>query len=285
MTRKNFVGAAKRIDDLDIPRIGHRIGVGEDEIHAFMEVESAGTGFDSLNRPKMLFEPHIFYRILGPGKKRDLAVARNLAYPKWGTRPYPANSYPRLADAIEIDETAALKSASWGLGQILGDNHQAAGYKTVQDMVKAFMEDEENHLNAMISFLIAKGIDDDLRLHRWENVARVYNGPGYAKHNYHGRLAAAFAKWKRIKDTPWKTISAGQPSAGTITTAANPTIATPTPAPAPVPAPEPAPSPVIEPPVEKPSIEIKPDKTIAGVLIALLIAAFGFAAAWISGGN
>ena len=197
-----FKGAAKRLEDHDIPRIGHRIGVGEDEIHAFMEVEAAGSGFDSQGRPKMLFEPHVFYRNLS-GEKRQAAVDAGLAYPRWGEQSYPRDSYPRLLQAMEIDQTAALKSASWGLGQILGQNHTMAGYDTVEDMVSAFMEDEENHLDAMVSFIIAAGIDDDIRAHRWETVARVYNGPGYAKHGYHTRLAQAFAKWQRIPDTPW----------------------------------------------------------------------------------
>lgn len=197
-----FKGQAKRLDDVDLPRIGHQIGVGEDELHAFMDVEASGSGFDAQGRPKMLFEPHVFYRNLS-GAKRDRAVREGLAYPKWGEKPYPRDSYPRLKKAMKIDETAALKSASWGLSQILGENYSMVGFETVQAMVAKFMEDEENHLDAMVKFLIAAGIDDDLRAHRWEVVARVYNGPGYAKHNYHGRMAAAYAKWARIPDTPW----------------------------------------------------------------------------------
>ncbi|WP_099868241.1 N-acetylmuramidase domain-containing protein [Pararhizobium haloflavum] len=205
----SFRGAAARLDDIDLPRIGHRIGVGEDELHAFMDVEAAGSGFDGQGRPKMLFEPHVFYRNLS-GDKRDQAERAGLAYRSWGTRPYPADSYPRLIEAMAIDETAALKSASWGLAQILGENHAMVGYETPQAMVRAFMEDEEHHLEAMVQYLIVASIADDLRGHRWEAVARGYNGPGYAKHNYHGRMAAAFAKWQRIPDTPW------QPPAGDL---------------------------------------------------------------------
>ena len=203
MTEWNgFKGAAKRLDDIDIPRIGHRIGVGEDEIHAFMDVEAAGSGFDSQGRPRILFEPHVFYRNV-PAALRQRAVSAGLAYARWGMRPYPKDSYPRLLAAMEIDETAALKSASWGLGQILGENHKMIGYDTPQAMVVAFMEDEENHLAGMVDFLIAAKIDDDLRAHRWAKVAEVYNGPGYRKNNYDGRLSAAFARWRKIKDTPW----------------------------------------------------------------------------------
>lgn len=197
-----FKGAARRLDDIDLPRIGHRIGVGEDELHAFLEVEAAGSGFDSQGRPKMLFEPHVFYRNLS-GAKRDLAVKMGLAYKSWGAKPYPRDSYPRLIQAMSIDETAALKAASWGLGQILGENHKMVGYATPQAMVTAFMVDEENHVDAIVDFLIAAKIDDDLRAHRWDVVASVYNGPGYKKHNYHGRMAAAYAKWKKIPDTAW----------------------------------------------------------------------------------
>lgn len=276
----NFIGAANRIDDIDIPRIAETIGVGEDEIHAFMEVESAGSGFDSLKRPKMLFEPHVFYRILGPGRKRDLALVKGLAYPKWGMRPYPSNSYPRLADAIEIDETAALKSASWGLGQILGENHSIVGYKTPQAMVKAFMEDEENHLAAMVQFLISRGIDDDLRNHNWANVARVYNGPSYAVHGYHLRLAKAFAKWQRIRDTPWVSMKGKQGGSSTVTTPDAPATsvvkATAAPA-APV---EPA-----APFAPEASHVPPPSKTIAGVVMAIIFAIFGIGAAWVSKGN
>ncbi|MCB1430499.1 MAG: N-acetylmuramidase family protein [Nitratireductor sp.] len=197
-----FKGKAKRLDDIDLPRIGATIGVGEDELHAFMDVEAAGSGFDIKGRPKMLFEPHRFYNNLS-GKKRDQAVKAGLAYPRWGTKPYPKDSYPRLERAMEIDEAAALKSASWGLTQILGENHREVGYATVQEMVRTFMADEEAHVEAMVMFLIANHIDDDLRAHRWDVVARVYNGPGYATHNYHGRMADAYRKWAKIPDTPW----------------------------------------------------------------------------------
>jgi hypothetical protein len=197
-----FKGAARRLDDIDLPRIGHEIGVGEDEIHAFMDVEASGSGFDASGRPKMLFEPHIFYKHLA-GAKRDQAVREGLAYPKWKKGAYPPDSYPRLAAALAIDETAALKAASWGLGQILGENHAMVGYDTPQAMVRAFMEDEEHHLAAIVEFLKAAGIDDDLRRHDWLAVARVYNGPRHAEHDYAGRMAKAFAKWSKIRDTPW----------------------------------------------------------------------------------
>jgi len=198
---KDFKGAAKRLEDRDIPRIAAEIGCGEDELHAFMDVEAAGSGFDSKGRPKILFEPHVFYRNL-TGKKRDEAVKQGLAYATWGEKPYPKDSYPRLIKAVAIDETAALKATSWGLTQILGENCKGAGYSTPQAMVLAFMHDEENHLKATVKLLDYKQIADDLRAHDWAVVAHAWNGPGYKKNKYDTKMAAAYAEWAKIKDTP-----------------------------------------------------------------------------------
>ncbi|GGD41823.1 N-acetylmuramidase domain-containing protein [Aureimonas glaciei] len=199
---RGFKGAAKLLDDIDLPKLGARIGVGEDEMHAVIDVETSGGAWDRQGRPKMLFEPHVFYRNLD-GATRDKAVAVGLAYATWGAKPYPADSYPRLLQAMAIDETGALKAASWGLGQILGENHAMAGFATPQAMVLVFLDDAEAHLAAMVAFIIASGLDDDIRRHDWSGFARGYNGPGYAKNRYHLKLATAFAKWSKIRDTPW----------------------------------------------------------------------------------
>jgi len=198
----NWVGAAKPLDDIDLPRIGHRIGVGEDEIHAVLDVEAGKSGFDSLKRVKPLFEPHIFYRQLGPGTLRDKAVAQGLAYPTWRLN-YPADSYPRIEAAMKIHPVAALHSASWGRGQIMGYNHGAAGYADVMAMIEAFKADEENHVDAMVSFIATNQIDDNLRAHDWAGFAKVYNGPSYAVNKYDIKLRDAFAKWQKIRDTAW----------------------------------------------------------------------------------
>lgn len=200
----NFAGAAERLSDVDLPRIGDLIGVGEDEIHAVLDVEATGSGFDSKSRPKMLFEPHIFYRELGPGSLRDRAVKEGLAYKSWRSGEYPRDSYPRLTQAMRISPEAALRACSWGIGQIMGFNHSLCGFATVHDMVRSFMESEGNQLTAMVRFIISAGLDDELRRHDWRGFARGYNGPSYASHDYHGRLERAFAKWSRIPDTPWK---------------------------------------------------------------------------------
>ncbi|TIP06659.1 MAG: N-acetylmuramidase family protein [Mesorhizobium sp.] len=263
---RSFAGAALRLGDIDIPRIGSEIGVGEDELHAFMDVEAAGSGFDHMNRPKMLFEPHVFYGMLGKGAKRDAAVAQGLAYPKWGERPYPSDSYPRLIKAMAIDETAALKSASWGLTQILGRYHADIGYATPQEMVEEFANHEAEHLEATVKLLKVWKVDDDLRAHRWAIVAQTWNGPGYRKNRYDTKLEAAFAKWQKIKDTPWSSTA-------------------PAPAPQPATAAPPVPAPASVTPERSPQPMPAKPAVAAGVYAAILIAlgtALGSAAAWLT---
>lgn len=209
---KEFKGAAKRIEDLDIPRIAHRILVGEDEMHALMETETSGKGFDAQGRPKMLFEPHRFYANL-KGAERDAAVKAGLAYKDWKPGAYPRDSYPRLKKAIAINETAALSSASWGLGQVMGENFKMAGYASPQAMVLAMMEDEETHLDAMVNFIVSAGIDDEMRtlagLTRKTTpedcipIVEVYNGKGFRKNDYHTKFAANHNKWRKIENTAW----------------------------------------------------------------------------------
>lgn len=202
MTMTNFVGVRKPLDGIDVPRLAHRINVSEDHLRAFMKVEAGSRPYDRQGRPIMLFEPHVFYRAL-PESKREAAVKKGLAYPKWRPGEYPADSYPRLIEAIKIDEKAALKACSIGLSQVLVENHSQVGFDTPQAMWQAFMDDEEEHVEAMIRFILANGIDDDLRAERWETVARVYNGPGYRKNGYHTKMAAAFAEFRRQADVSW----------------------------------------------------------------------------------
>lgn len=201
---QSFVGACRPLDEYDIPRMAHRVSVGEDHFRAFFKVEAGGRAYDAKGRPTMLFEPHVFWRCLPTKELRAKAEKAGLAYRKWRPGEYPKDSYPRLIAAMKIDEDAALKACSIGLSQVLVENHAQVGFETPQAMWQAFMDDEEEHVEAMLRFVLANGIDDDLRAERWPVVARVYNGPGYAANGYDTKLAKAFASFRAKPDTAWK---------------------------------------------------------------------------------
>jgi hypothetical protein len=62
--------------------VAHHLEVELAAFRAVMLTESRGSGFDNDARPKMLFEPHIFYRLLAAHKVGALAdaVSNDLAY-------------------------------------------------------------------------------------------------------------------------------------------------------------------------------------------------------------
>jgi hypothetical protein len=194
----SFKGTAKLLSDSDISAAAESIGVPEVNLRAVISVETSGKGFDSQGRPKMLFEPHIFYRNLASAKQTN-AVDLGLAYSTWGQQRYPADSYPRLVQAVAIDEVAALKSCSWGLGQIMGENFPMLRYTTVEEMVLAAEVGELEQLEQMLGFLTAShGAIAALESGNWAAFARIYNGPSYAQNHYDTKLAAYVAAHKSL---------------------------------------------------------------------------------------
>jgi hypothetical protein len=166
-------------------------GVGAPEIWSVLAVETSGCGFLPDRRPKLLFERHIFHRLTG-GRfdAEDSDVSQPTA---GGYGPSGAHQYDRLAAAISLDRDAALQSASWGLGQIMGENFQAAGFDSVADMVTAMVESEDRQLLASAKFIKRQhGMADALKDHDWKVFARLYSGPNYAANNYDGHLEHFF---------------------------------------------------------------------------------------------
>ncbi|PTR14383.1 putative peptidoglycan binding protein [Nitrosospira sp. Nsp2] len=105
-----------------------------------------------------------------------------------GYGPSGAHQYDRLAVAIQLDRAAALQSASWGLGQILGKNFKQAGFDDVETMVSTMVSGEDEQLLAMAKSINTNNLDQLLRTHDWSGFAERYNGPDYAAHNYDGLL-------------------------------------------------------------------------------------------------
>jgi len=192
----NFIGSATPSSLADIEAIAAEIGVPTAAFRAVIQVEAGGKGYDKSNRPKALFERHHFYKHLkDTPDKLEVAVSEGLAYPKWGTTPYPKGSdavYEEIRRACDIEEEAALLSTSWGLPQIMGSNYKMAGCSSVRELVEQSMESEANQLRQMANFLKSAGLADDLAELNWAAVARGYNGPQYAVNKYDEKLAAAY---------------------------------------------------------------------------------------------
>jgi hypothetical protein len=199
----SFTGPARPLTARDVQNAAAEIGCEVAALRAVLAVESRNSGFDAKRRPIILFEPHVFWRQLS-GPAREEAYREGLAYQKWGAKPYPRGQdaqYDRLSRAAKIDEEAAFRSISVGLGQVLGENYAAAGCSSAVEMFEQARESEAAQLGHMLGFIRARRIDDDLRNKNWETFARVYNGPGQVK-KYSAWLAREYAKWAKIVAKP-----------------------------------------------------------------------------------
>lgn len=206
LTTSDFVAAAARL------------GCTVAQICAVWEVESGGGWFtdvradilsidgpggfiDGPNLPKILFEAHVFDRETG-GRFRSSHP--NLSSRTWNRRLYVGGQaeWLRLYRAMQLDRQAALRSASVGGAQIMGFNHQLAGFDTVDAFWEAMKVSERAHLDAFVSFILNKKLAPALRQISnkpadCQPFARGYNGSGFAANRYDAKIAAAHARFSR----------------------------------------------------------------------------------------
>jgi hypothetical protein len=197
----NFTGAAKPLSHAGLTSALAAIEFAQDEaafLWTVIEVEISGAtqglGFRDDRRPHILFERHKFREFT---KGQFNGVAPDLSGPP-GAYGSVASQYSRLERAIDLcraarlEEEPALKSASWGIGQVMGFNHTAAGHASAAAMVTAMTDSEDAQLLAMSNFLEGTGLARHLRARDWRKFAIGYNGPAQWKNKYEVKLAEAF---------------------------------------------------------------------------------------------
>lgn len=189
----DFAGDGSPMTTDGLNRAWDRLSVKAAEIWAVLTVETLGCGFLPDRRPQILFERHVFHRETSGAFDQSAPDLSNATAGGYGSR--GAAQYDRLAKAVQLDRQAALRSTSWGIGQVMGFNAIAAGYTDVESMVKAMMSSEDEQLGAMLEWVTANQLDRPLRNHDWPNFARAYNGPNYAINQYDVRLAAAYQRY------------------------------------------------------------------------------------------
>ncbi len=190
-----FQGNGHPINDEGMDQVCNALGVAEPEVWAVLTVETRGFGYLRDRRPQILFERHIFHRLtegVHDAGNADISN-RNPGGYVGGQR-----EYDRLEKAMELDQEAALRSASWGIGQVMGFNCEVAGFSTVDAMVEDMVASENAQLMAMANFIKSNNLADALRRRNWVSFARGYNGRDFKKNEYDTRLAAAHAKYLNI---------------------------------------------------------------------------------------
>lgn len=160
-------------------------------IKAVTAVESPRGPFDAMGRPPILFERHYFSRLTLRRFDAEFPTISNaVCGGYWFPEP---DQYVRLQHAYALDATAALKSASWGAFQLMGDNHAAAGFATVDAFVSAVCQSARLQMEAFVAFLRNDAVLlAAIQQKDWTAFARHYNGPAYAKNRYDASLAEAY---------------------------------------------------------------------------------------------
>jgi peptidoglycan hydrolase-like protein with peptidoglycan-binding domain len=166
---------------------------------AVMEVESGGRYFaniDGKQEPLIRFEGHYFDKRLSP-PSRARARLRKLASPVAGAIANPnrqADRWALLRKAMAIDTEAALESTSWGIGQVMGAHWKWLDFASVDALTQRARQGIEGQVDLMMRYIEKANLVDALRDKNWSAFARGYNGPAYAKQNYHIKLAKAYER-------------------------------------------------------------------------------------------
>lgn len=163
-------------------------------IKAVAEVESRGSGFLQSGEPKILFERQRFYKYTN-GKyavsNPDLCNKTPGGYGK------ESEQHAKLQRAAGLNREAALMSCSWGKFQVMGDNWQKLGYKTLQEFINKMYESEAGHLESFVRYIKAFGLQGHIRNKNWAAFAKGYNGPGYKANNYDVKMQVAYTKYSK----------------------------------------------------------------------------------------
>lgn len=181
------------LSESDFHRAAAALDCDIEVIKAFARVESRGSGFLPDGRPVILFERHIFNRLL---KAKGVSCDdTSICSSRVGGYLGGSREHDRLNKAIAVDRESALQSASWGMFQCMGFNWKVCGYDSLQDFINAAYRSESDHLNMFVGFIKAnKTLADAVRNKNWDIAARMYNGPGYKKNEYDVKLAQAYSE-------------------------------------------------------------------------------------------
>ena len=180
----------------DFREVARRIGVDVAAIKAVVDIEAGPSheGFSAPGKPLINFDLTMF---------RRFATHRGVNLSKYNQshsvvfnsqRGSQIKANARLEAARSIDPEAAVEGTFWGMFQIGGFNWKKCGTESLQDFEMRMSRSERDQLDMFVAFITNSGLLKYLKAKDWASFARGYNGPAYARRNYHTRMAAAYAR-------------------------------------------------------------------------------------------
>ncbi|MRG92984.1 N-acetylmuramidase domain-containing protein [Polyangium spumosum] len=191
-------GLALKLVPSDFDAAARELGCESAAVRAVAEVESGGrSGFDAQKRPKILFEVHKFRKHTA---RRYDQTHPHLSAPYDSPRrreSYRKDQWAVLREAFALDPEAAAKSCSWGMFQVMGENYEMCGWRSVRTFVEDMFVSEAQHMRAFLGFCRDKRLTRHLITKNWAAFALGYNGEDYASNQYHTKMAEAYRRYAR----------------------------------------------------------------------------------------
>ena len=207
------VNRLKRLTDADYKTVAKQLQIPVAAIKAVVHIEAGPRrkGFNKNNTPIISFDLTAFKQA---AKRRGVDIEKYrdshpdafnpLNKKKFGST--QAAEYARLNSAMSIDSISAMEGTYWGMFQIAGFNWKLCKCESVFDFVDKMYYSEVEHLKLFAAFMKARRLVKYIQTQDWEAFSLRYNGPGFKKHSYDTRLAAAYEKFL-LEDNPSASIS------------------------------------------------------------------------------
>ena len=200
-------GYGTKITEAHYEKLAADLNVEKEVLKAVAIVESKGEGFVNdeagRRRAKILLERHKMYRHLRGkiSQERLSSLVRQhprVIYPEYGEYGIEQEQFRKLEIAKSIDETAAIKSCSWGEFQVLGEYFKNGGYSTPQELEIAMNQCSLQQFLYFQSYLkITKPqVARNMRVRNWGKIAFYYNGSDYKRNAYDVKMECEYERLK-----------------------------------------------------------------------------------------
>ena len=188
-----------KLTEEDFEEVAQRLGVEVAVIKAVVEIEAGHSheGFASPGKPLINFDLTMFRRFATRRGVNLSKYSKSHSVVFTSSRGSQTRAYRRLDAAMSINPHAAIEGTFWGMFQIGGFNWKKCGAKNLDDFVERMSTSEREQLEMFAEFIVNSNLLKPLQDKNWTTFARGYNGPGYARRNYHTRMAKAYNRYSQ----------------------------------------------------------------------------------------
>ena len=187
----------------DFEVVAEHLGVEVAAIKAVVDIEAGPThqGFAAPGKPLINFDLSMFRRFATRRGVNLSKYSKSHAVVFASSRGSQSKAHKRLDAAKSINHKAALEGTFWGMFQIGGFNWKICGAESLEDFVEKMARSERDQLDLFAEFITSTGLVKHLKQKNWAAFARGYNGPSYARRNYHTRMASSYKRHSLSRPT------------------------------------------------------------------------------------